>query len=191
MEIIELPIEFEFNGQTNWIYPSLIVLNNELTLVDTGYTNFLPLIENEIVKNGYEIKNLKNIIITHYDGVTSLDLTTVLVLNALSSNAKLGAIYFVNLFSNISSSENIKHIQSPYDKHTDIHLMKSISEADEIILAYGAYAKRPVVEQRVQTILEMLKPHKKKVKKLINPETNEIMHPLNPKARQKWHLKPF
>lgn len=67
MEIIELPIEFEFNGQTNWIYPSLIVLNNELTLVDTGYTNFLPLIENEIVKNGYEIKNLKNIIITHYD----------------------------------------------------------------------------------------------------------------------------
>lgn len=127
----------------------------------------------------------------HYDGVTSLDLTTVLVLNALSSNAKLGAIYFVNLFSNISSSGNIKHIQSPYDKHTDIHLMKSISEADEIILAYGAYAKRPVVEQRVETILEMLKPHKKKVKKLINPETNEIMHPLNPKARQKWHLKHF
>ncbi|WP_025785667.1 MBL fold metallo-hydrolase [Sporosarcina sp. D27] len=67
MEIIELPIEFEFNGQTNWIYPSLIVLNNELTLVDTGYTNFLPLIENEILKSGYEIKNLKNIIITHYD----------------------------------------------------------------------------------------------------------------------------
>lgn len=67
MEIIELPIEFEFNGQTNWIFPSLIVLNNELTLVDTGYTNFLPLIENEILKNGYEMKNLKNIIITHYD----------------------------------------------------------------------------------------------------------------------------
>lgn len=67
MKIIELPIEFEFNGQTNWIYPSLIVLNNELTLVDTGYTNFLPLIENEILKNGFEMKNLKNIIITHYD----------------------------------------------------------------------------------------------------------------------------
>lgn len=36
-------------------------------MVDTGYTNFLPLIENEILKNGYEVKNLKNIIITHYD----------------------------------------------------------------------------------------------------------------------------
>ncbi|WP_018708814.1 MBL fold metallo-hydrolase [Siminovitchia fordii] len=67
MKILELPIEFEFNGQKNYIYPSLIVSNNELTLVDTGYTNFLILIENEILKNGYEMKNLKNIIITHYD----------------------------------------------------------------------------------------------------------------------------
>ncbi|EJR62155.1 hypothetical protein IIO_02591 [Bacillus cereus VD115] len=67
MKIIELPIEFECNGRKQWIYPSLIVLNNELTLVDTGYKNFLPLIENEILKHGYEMKNLKNIIITHYD----------------------------------------------------------------------------------------------------------------------------
>ncbi|MGE7881495.1 MBL fold metallo-hydrolase [Bacillus sp. NPDC094077] len=67
MKIIELPIEFEFNGRKQWIYPSLIILNNELTLVDTGYKNFLPLIENAILKHGYEMKNLKNIIITHYD----------------------------------------------------------------------------------------------------------------------------
>jgi glyoxylase-like metal-dependent hydrolase (beta-lactamase superfamily II) len=67
MKIIELPIEFEFNGQKNYIYPSLIILNDELTLVDTGYSNFLTLIENEILKNGYEMKSLKNIIITHYD----------------------------------------------------------------------------------------------------------------------------
>ncbi|QYY42296.1 Glyoxylase, beta-lactamase superfamily II [Aneurinibacillus thermoaerophilus] len=40
---------------------------NELTLVDTGYTNFLPLIEKEILKIGYDMKNLKNIIITHCD----------------------------------------------------------------------------------------------------------------------------
>ncbi|MFX3661544.1 MAG: MBL fold metallo-hydrolase [Ectobacillus sp.] len=67
MEIIELPIEFEFKGQKNRIYPSLIIENNELTLVDTGYANFLYLIEKEIKKHGYEMKNLKNIIITHYD----------------------------------------------------------------------------------------------------------------------------
>ncbi|MDY0943774.1 MBL fold metallo-hydrolase [Priestia megaterium] len=67
MKIVELPIEFEFNGQKNYIYPSLIILNNELTLVDTGYTDFLTLISKEITKNGYEIERLKNIIITHYD----------------------------------------------------------------------------------------------------------------------------
>ncbi|MBJ8084333.1 MBL fold metallo-hydrolase [Bacillus cereus group sp. N14] len=67
MKIIELPIEFEFNGQKQCIYPSLIIVHNELTLVDTGYTSFLPLIENVILKHGYEMKNLKNIIITHYD----------------------------------------------------------------------------------------------------------------------------
>ncbi|HDX9651036.1 MBL fold metallo-hydrolase [Bacillus wiedmannii] len=67
MKIIELPIEFEFNGAKQCIYPSLLILNKELTLVDTGYINFLPLIEDAIVKYGYEMKNLKNIIITHYD----------------------------------------------------------------------------------------------------------------------------
>ncbi|MGE7632829.1 MBL fold metallo-hydrolase [Bacillus paramycoides] len=67
MKIIELPIEFEYNGRKQCIYPSLIISNNELTLVDTGYTNFSPLIEDAILKHGYEMKNLKNIIITHYD----------------------------------------------------------------------------------------------------------------------------
>lgn len=67
MNIVELPIEFNFNGQKNWIYPSLIIINNELTLVDTGYINFLPLIEIEIMKNGYEMTQLKHIIVTHYD----------------------------------------------------------------------------------------------------------------------------
>lgn len=67
--------------------------------------------------------------------------------------------------------------------------MKAISESDTVILAYGAYAKRPVVVERVNEVLEMLKQHKKKVKQLMNPATNEIMHPLNPKARHKSILK--
>ncbi|MFH7819145.1 MBL fold metallo-hydrolase [Neobacillus thermocopriae] len=67
MKIIELPIHYEFNGQKDTIYPSLIMVNNELTLVDTGHKNFLPLITNEIIKYGYQMEQLKNIIITHYD----------------------------------------------------------------------------------------------------------------------------
>ncbi|WP_053036700.1 DUF1643 domain-containing protein, partial [Staphylococcus haemolyticus] len=114
----------------------------------------------------------------HLDGVLSLDLTTVLILNQLANSERYGAVYLVNLFSNIKSPENLKHINEPYDEHTDIHLMKAISESETVILAYGAYAKRPVVVERVAQVMEMLKPHKKKVKKLINPVTNEIMHPL-------------
>ena len=63
--------------------------------------------------------------------------------------------------------------------------MKAISESDTVILVYSAYAKRPVVIERVEQVMEILKSHKKKIKKLVNPATNEIMHPLNPKARQK------
>lgn len=124
----------------------------------------------------------------HYDGILNIDLTTQLIMNKVSEMEAFGSINFVNLYSNITTHINIKHLDA-YDKHTDIQIMKSVKESDEVILAWGAYAKKPVVEARVNEILEMLKPHKKKVKQLINPETNEIMHPLNPKARQKWILK--
>ena len=100
----------------------------------------------------------------HLDGVLSLDLTTVLILNQLANSERYGAVYLVNLFSNIKTPENLKHIKEPYDEHTNIHLMKAISESETVILAYGAYAKRPVVVERVEQVMEMLKPHKKKVK---------------------------
>ncbi|BCU51263.1 hypothetical protein JCM2421_00350 [Staphylococcus auricularis] len=100
-----------------------------------------------------------------------------------------GTIHFVNLYSNITTPINLKHLENAYDKHTDIQIMKAVKESDEVILAWGAYAKNPVVETRVNEVLEMLKPHKKKVKLLINPVTNEVMHPLNPMARNKWTYK--
>ncbi|WP_270893003.1 DUF1643 domain-containing protein [Staphylococcus saprophyticus] len=125
----------------------------------------------------------------NFEGTKKLDLTTQLILNKVSEMKDCGSINFVNLYSNMITTTNIKHIENSHDKHTDIQIMKAVKESDEVILAWGAYAKKPIVEMRVNEILEMLKPHKKKVKQLINPETNEIMHPLNPKARQKWILK--
>ena len=124
----------------------------------------------------------------HYDGILNIDLTTQLIMNKVSEMEAFGSINFVNLYSNITTHINIKHLDA-YDKHTDIQIMKAVKESDEVILAWGAYAKKPVVEVRVNEVLEMLKPHKKKVKQLMNPATNEIMHPLNPKARSKWTCK--
>lgn len=126
----------------------------------------------------------------HYDGILNIDLTTQLIMNKVSEMDAFGSINFVNLYSNITTPINLKHLEeNAYDKHTDIQIMKAVKESDVVILAWGAYAKKPVVEARVNEVLEMLKPHKKKVKRLINPATNEIMHPLNPKARSKWSLK--
>ncbi|UQZ37278.1 MBL fold metallo-hydrolase [Paenibacillus sp. PK3_47] len=67
MKIIELPVQFMYEGQTYYIYPSLIEMNNELTLVDTGYPGFLPLIESAVKEQGYDLGQLKHIVITHYD----------------------------------------------------------------------------------------------------------------------------
>lgn len=67
MNIIELPIAFEFNGRQNVIYPSLMVSGDELALVDPGYPGFLPRIETEIRNNGFEMENVSHVIITHYD----------------------------------------------------------------------------------------------------------------------------
>ncbi|MGS0649282.1 DUF1643 domain-containing protein [Staphylococcus arlettae] len=125
----------------------------------------------------------------NFEGTKKLDLTTQLIMNKVVEMDEFGSIHFVNLYSNITTPINIKHLENSHDKHTDIQIMKAVKESDEVILAWGAYAKKPIVEARVNEVLEMLKPHKKKVKQLMNPATNEIMHPLNPKARSKWTCK--
>ena len=69
--------------------------------------------------------------------------------------------------------------------------MKAVKEADSVLLALGSYGKKPLVENRVNEVLDMLKPHSKKINILTNPQTNEIMHPLNPYARKDWTIKPL
>ncbi|MBM7702375.1 glyoxylase-like metal-dependent hydrolase (beta-lactamase superfamily II) [Bacillus iocasae] len=67
LKIFELPIAFDFNGHTQTIYPTLLVLDDELTLIDTGYPHFLPKIEGAIISHGYSMSQLKTIVVTHYD----------------------------------------------------------------------------------------------------------------------------
>ena len=145
-----------------------------------------------LLKKTWDSEKQTLTIITMYPnfmGLLRIDLTTQLIMNKVSEMDAFGSINFVNLYSNITTHLNLKHLENVYDNHTDIQIMKAVKESDEVILAWGAYAKKPVVEARVNEVLEMLKPHKTKVKQLMNPVTNEIMHPLNPKARQKWTLK--
>ncbi|HEI7041850.1 TPA: DUF1643 domain-containing protein [Staphylococcus aureus] len=127
----------------------------------------------------------------HYDGVINVDLTTQLIVNKVAEKDEYGGVNFINLFSNIDTPINLKHIENSHDKHTDIHIMKAVKEDDSVLLAWGSYGKKPLVENRVNEVLDMLKPHSKKISILTNPQTNEIMHPLNPYARKAWTIKPL
>ena len=53
----------------------------------------------------------------HLDGVLSLDLTTVLILNQLANSERYGAVYLVNLFSNIKS-QKISNISTSHTMST-------------------------------------------------------------------------
>lgn len=125
----------------------------------------------------------------NFEGTKKLDLTTQLIMNKVVEMDEFGSIHFVNLYSNITTPINIKHLENSHDKHTDIQIMKAVKESDKVLLAWGSFAKKPLVRTRVNEVLDMLKPHKNKISTLTNPQTNEIMHPLNPKARQNWILK--
>lgn len=57
-----------------------------------------------LLKKTWDEKKTACTVITmypHLDGVLSLDLTTVLILNQLANSEQYGAVYLVNLFSNI------------------------------------------------------------------------------------------
>ncbi|KAI7253149.1 hypothetical protein KC345_g11406 [Hortaea werneckii] len=67
MNIIELPIEFEYDGQPYYIYPSLIVSGEELTLVDTGYPGLLEVFKQAFSEASVPWNHLSTILITHQD----------------------------------------------------------------------------------------------------------------------------
>ena len=78
----------------------------------------------------------------HYDGILNVDLTIQLIYEQSSEMDAFGSINFGNLYSDITTPINLKHLEIAYDKHTDIQIMKGVKESDKVILAWGAYAKK-------------------------------------------------
>ncbi|WP_032121007.1 MBL fold metallo-hydrolase [Clostridium amazonitimonense] len=62
-----LEVKFDFNGETNVIFPVILSDESEVVLIDCGYPNFLPLIKTAAKKQGIDISKLTKIIITHHD----------------------------------------------------------------------------------------------------------------------------
>ncbi|TFD99911.1 MBL fold metallo-hydrolase [Jeotgalibacillus sp. R-1-5s-1] len=67
MKIEQLTLAYEFNGQLQKVYPSLIQSENELVLVDCGYAGMQEALEQEINQKGYDAIQLTTIFITHHD----------------------------------------------------------------------------------------------------------------------------
>jgi glyoxylase-like metal-dependent hydrolase (beta-lactamase superfamily II) len=67
MEFIQLDLTFTFNGQEMSIHPTVIKIEEEVTLVDCGYPGMLPLLEKELERKGIPPGSISHVIITHHD----------------------------------------------------------------------------------------------------------------------------
>lgn len=65
--IIPLNVAFQFDGKANVIHPVVLQDDENMVLVDCGYTGFLPLVEREMAANGLDCRRLTHIVITHQD----------------------------------------------------------------------------------------------------------------------------
>ncbi|RDU24675.1 MBL fold metallo-hydrolase [Anaerosacchariphilus polymeriproducens] len=66
-ELFTLPLLFEMEEMSFYIYPVVIKNNDSLIMVDVGYPMFLSDIEKAFDKIGLNIHNLTQVILTHYD----------------------------------------------------------------------------------------------------------------------------
>jgi GrpB-like predicted nucleotidyltransferase (UPF0157 family)/glyoxylase-like metal-dependent hydrolase (beta-lactamase superfamily II) len=62
-----LEIEFEYNGQKQAITPILLQDECETILIDCGYPNFMPLLEEAFSRNGVTLDSITKLIVTHHD----------------------------------------------------------------------------------------------------------------------------
>ncbi|MDO3681333.1 MBL fold metallo-hydrolase [Paenibacillus ehimensis] len=62
-----LDIEFAYGGQKQTITPVLLQDEDEVILVDCGYPDFVPLLEQAVVRCGFRLDSITKLIVTHHD----------------------------------------------------------------------------------------------------------------------------
>jgi glyoxylase-like metal-dependent hydrolase (beta-lactamase superfamily II) len=65
--IIVLNVKFKFGDKEDVIHPVILKDDNEMILVDCGYTGFMPVIEDAIKAENLDCNQLTKILITHHD----------------------------------------------------------------------------------------------------------------------------
>ncbi|MDF2951499.1 MAG: beta-lactamase domain protein [Anaerocolumna sp.] len=66
-KIFQLNLKFNYNNTEQVIHPVILKDSDSMVLVDCGYPEFLPLIEEAMNKEGLDCNNLTHVVITHQD----------------------------------------------------------------------------------------------------------------------------
>jgi len=140
-------------------------------------------------------------VVTLYPSTSELvlmDTTTMLITNNVYKLG-FGGYFSVNLFSKINLPDfpnklgKKRNYKTATNKTNDEHIIECCKNAKQVILAYGSLpTKNKQVRKRVEQLLELLKEEKlmDKVVTLTTPESDDCCHPLAPKVRNQWNLKP-
>lgn len=120
---------------------------------------------------------------SYADGML-IDPTTMYVMNNLAK-LDFGSVDIVNIFSTLDGRRSVKAVPGEVMKENVEHIMASAEKADIIVIAWGkAGDTSKGIEKRQQYFIEMMEQYKDKLYTL-------GYHPLSPRMRASWNLKPF
>lgn len=120
------------------------------------------------------------------------DLTTMLILNNVYRLGGIGGVYFVNLFSKVTtklSSEGYSEEKTFYEKNFKC-MADTAKICDKVIIAWGSAGKtNKKVQERESEVLDLLGQYPEKLFVIANETGNVGIHPLHPSVRAKWILQ--
>lgn len=128
-------------------------------------------------------------VITKYprhDGQIYQDTTTMLVRNNVY-NMGYGGVYIVNLFTNVGLAEG-EDVEDMIHEESDEYIVKALKASEEVIMAWGSTSSE-IATHRIKSVEGIIFQSGIQVKMLVNPLTQQIAHPLNPRCRKIWMLK--
>lgn len=129
-------------------------------------------------------------VITRYprfEGSVKVDLTTQLIVNHTSSIG-YGSVYLMSLFTNVNINDATEEIEELLHESADEHLLKAAENSEVIILAWGSSTSK-ITNNRIEEVNKLLNDYEDKIHILMNPTTEAIAHPLNPKSRSFWMIE--
>lgn len=144
-----------------------------------------------MLKKTWNSKKPNALIVTKYGnqrGDIKTDLTTNLIINNVSDMGMYGGIYLMNLFTNMNCNNNLSEVEELNHTEADKYLQDAAKDSDVIILAWGSTNSMVYIE-RIKQIYQLFESQKEKLYMLVNPNSKEICHPLNPKSRNIWIIE--